>query len=111
MRMRIWLIGADTAGTNALRQLRKNPAIEVVVSDAIERPKAVGERVIERVDYVESVTPMNINTLARRIRPDLILIDRGALQRAIGRVSGGVTFVEALQDEVAAASELPCLIL
>jgi hypothetical protein len=109
--MRIWLIGADVAGSNALRQLRKNPSIEITVSDSTERPKAVADRLLARVDYVESVTPMNINTLARRIRPDLILIDRGALQRAIGRVSGGAAFAEALQDEIAGASEVPCLIL
>ncbi len=109
--MRIWLIGADVAGANALRQLRKNESIEVVVSDSTDRPRAVVDRVLAAVDYVESVTPMNINTLARRIRPDLILIDRGAISRAIGRVSGGVTFAEALQDEIAAASDLPCLIL
>lgn len=109
--MKVWLIGADSAGSSALRQLRKNGSIEVVVSDSTDRPKAVSDRIIERVDYVESVTPMNINQLARRIRPDLILVDRGALQRAIGKVSGGVAFAESLQEEMAAASEAPCLIL
>ena len=109
--MRIWLIGADQNGTAALRQLDKNPNIEVVVSDAIERPRAVAERVIERVHYVESVTPVNINQLARRVRPDLILIDRRAIQRAVNRVTGGVAFAESLQEEMAAASEYPCLIL
>lgn len=109
--MRVWLIGADQSGSNALRQLSKNPAIEVIVSDAAERPRAVAERIIERVHYVESVTSVNINQLARRIRPDLILIDRGALQRSVGRGSGGIAFAEALQDEMAAAAEYPCLIL
>ncbi|MCS6828973.1 MAG: hypothetical protein NZ553_20340 [Caldilinea sp.] len=109
--MRIWLIGADSAGTAALQQLQKNPDIQVIVSDAIERPKAVERRVIERVDYVESVTPLNINQLARRIRPDLILLDRSALQRAYGRLSEGFTFAESIQEEIAAASEWPCLVL
>jgi hypothetical protein len=109
--MRIWLIGADESGSEALRQLRKNPAITVVVSDASERPKAVSERVIYKVDMVEHVTPMNVNQLARRIRPDMILIDAGAARRAMGRVSGGHVFAEALQVEIAGASELPCLVL
>lgn len=109
--MRIWLIGADSAGSTALRQLRKNASVEVVVSDSTDRPRAVNDRVIARVDYVESVTPMNINALARRVRPDLILIDRGAMQRAIGKMTGGVAFAESLQDEMAAASEYPCLVL
>lgn len=109
--MRIWLIGADQAGSEALRQLKKNPAITIVVSDASERPKAVTDGVIAKVDMVENVTALNINQLARRIRPDLILIDAGAARRAMGRVSGGTVFAEALQSEMTAASETPCLIL
>jgi hypothetical protein len=94
-----------------LRQLRKNEAIEVFVSDSTERPRAVAEKVIDRVNYVESVTSVNINTLARRMRPDLILVDQGALQRALGRVSAGVAFAESLQEEMAAASDFPVLVL
>ncbi len=109
--MRIWLVGADQAGTAVLRQLRKNPAIEVVVSDSTERPRAVTERVIDKVQYVESVNSVNINQLARRLRPDLIVIDRGALQKGLGRVPAGAAFVESLQEEMAAASEFPCLVI
>ena len=76
--MRIWLIGAEQAGSEALRQLKKNPAVTVIVSDAVDRPKAVSDGVIAKVDMVENVTPVNINQLARRVRPDLILIDAGA---------------------------------
>jgi FlaA1/EpsC-like NDP-sugar epimerase len=109
--MRIWLIGADQAGSEALQQLQKNPSITVIVSDASERPKAVSDRVIAKVDMVENVTPMNINQLARRIRPDLILIDAGAANRAMRGVSGGQFFAQALQSEIAAISEFPCLVL
>ena len=99
-----WLI-------EALRQLKKNPAITVIVSDALERPRAVVDGVIAKVDMVENVSSLNINLLARRIRPDLILIDPGAARRAMGRVSGGLVFTEAMQGEMAATSETPCLIL
>ena len=109
--MRIWLIGADAAGTTALRQLKKNPDIQVIVSDALPRPPAVEQRVIAQVDYVESVTPLNITQLARRIRPDLILLDRSAIQRAFSRLSEGFTFAESIQNEIAAASETPCIVL
>jgi FlaA1/EpsC-like NDP-sugar epimerase len=109
--MRIWLIGADQAGSEALRQLRKNPAVTVVVSDAGDNPKAVGDGVIAKVDMVEKVTPVNINQLARRIRPDLILIDADAANRAMRGVSGGQFFAQALQSEIAAVSEFPCLVL
>jgi hypothetical protein len=109
--MRIWLIGADQAGTEALRQLKKNPTIDVVVSDTIERPKAVTDRIISKVDYVEHVTPFNFNQLARRVRPDLVLIDASAANRAMGRVSGGVFLAEGLHTEMATISEVPCVVL
>lgn len=109
--MRIWLIGADVAGTEALQQLKKNPIIDVIVSDASERPKAVIDRIIAKVDYVENVSPLNVNQLARRVRADLILVDAGAAVRAMGRVSGGQFFAQALQTEMAAAAEIPCLVL
>ena len=108
--MRIWLIGADTGGSNAIRQARKNPALELYVSDSTERPRAVTDRLISAVDSVESVTPVNINQLGRRIRPDLILVDRGALQRALGK-AGGPAFAESLIFEMAAASDYPLFIL
>lgn len=109
--MRIWLIGADVAGSAVLRQLRKNPSAEVIVSDSTDKPRAVADKVIEHVDYVESITAMNINALARRVRPDLILVDGGALQRALGKMAGGAAFAESLQSEMASTSEYPCLIL
>jgi hypothetical protein len=108
--MRIWLIGAAQAGTDALRQLKKNAEVEVIVSDPTEQPKAVQDRVIFKVDYVETVSPININQLARRIRPDLILIDPGADKRNL-RLSGGMAFSDAINTEIAAASDYPCLVL
>ena len=54
--MRIWLIGADKIGSEALQQLQKNPAI-TVIGDASDRPKAVSDCVIAKVDMVENVTP------------------------------------------------------
>jgi hypothetical protein len=109
--MRIWLIGADQAGSEALQQFQKNPAITVIVSDGGDCPKAVSDGVIASVDMVENVTPVNINQLARRVRPDLILIDAGAASRAMRGVSGGQFFAQALHSEIATISEFPCLIL
>ena len=109
--MRIWLIGADQEGSNVLRQLRKNATAEVIVSDIQERPRAVVDGVIDKVDSLEPVNSTNINQQARRIRPDLIVIDSGAMQRALRRVSGGNAFTESLVAEMAAASEFPCIVL
>lgn len=109
--MRVWLIGADSGAIRALRQLQKDPDIEVYVSARSERPKAVEEGILDRVNYVEQITPVNVNNLARRIRPDLILIDAAAEERSYGRMSGGLVFSDSLINEIAVASDYPCLIL
>ena len=109
--MRVWLIGADQRGIEVLGQLEKNEDIQIVVSDPSPNPAAVQEGVIQKVDHVESVTPINVNTLARRFRPDLILIDSSAESRSMARVTGGSAMSQALVYEIAAASEYPCVVL
>jgi hypothetical protein len=108
--MRVWLIGAGQAGTEALRQLYKDEEIEVVVTATEERPTAVQQGILSKVDYIDVVNPVNINTLARRIRPDLILLDASAVGN-LGRVTGGTQLSQALIYEMAAASDYPCLVL
>ena len=107
----MWLIGADESGMEVLRQLRKHRRAEVVVSATVDDPLAVREGLIEAVDYIENITPFNVNRLAKRIHPDIILIDSGAGGRNIGRVTGGVAFSESLLYEISAVSEYPCMVL
>jgi hypothetical protein len=109
--MRIWLIGANERGIEVLRQIQKNENIEYFVSHPDERAPAVEQGVIPKVDLVETVTSVNINTLGRRIRPDLILIDTGADAHNLARLHGGGAFANALSDEIAAASDYPCILL
>ena len=109
--MRVWLIGAGEPAKQALRQLRKDEEIVVVVSAASERPPAVRDGVLGKVDYVENVTALNINQLARRVRPDLILVDATAMREALGRVTGGATYSQSMIDEMAASSDHPCLVI
>lgn len=107
--MRIWLIGAGQAGITALRQLRKNEEIELVVTAESDRPQAVKDGVLGKVDYVETVTSLNINALARRIRPDLILVD--PTMSKLNRVAGGALFSRSMLEEMAASSDFPCILL
>ncbi len=109
--MRIWLIGADEDAIDALRQLRKNANIEVIVSASEETPLAVQKGVLNKVDFVETVTQVNINRLAHRVRPDLILIDPTEGKRNYGWVEGGMALADALTYEIARASDYPCLVL
>src|SRR5262245_49590284 len=107
--MRIWLIGAGQVGSAALRQLRKSEEIEIIVTAETDRPPAVKDGILGKVDYVESVTALNINSLARRIRPDLILVDPSINQ--VGRISEGATFSQSMLEEMAAFSDYPCILL
>ena len=107
--MRIWLIGAGQAGSAALRQLRKNEELEVIVTAENDQPQAVRDGILGKVDYVESVTSLNINTLARRIRPDLILVDPTI--NPVSRVAGGAVFNQSMLEEMAASSDYPCILL
>ena len=43
--MRIWLVGAGQSGVEALRQLRKNGALEVLVSYSGSRHRCGGGRI------------------------------------------------------------------
>lgn len=108
--MRVWLIGAGAVGTAALRQLQKNDDIQVVVSSDTDRPQAVKDGVISKVDFVETVTTVNLNTLARRIRPDLIMVDPATLN-VLSRVTGGAAFNQSMVEEMMASSEFPCILL
>lgn len=109
--MRIWLIGAGNIGSVALEQLQKNPTLEVFVSDPSERPEAVRNGLIERVDLVANVTPFNVNEIARRVRPDLVLLSPGIGEQGFGAIEGSKALSDALNYETIVASELPCLIL
>lgn len=109
--MRIWLIGAGRMGAAALRQLSKNPNLEIVVSDTQPRPKAVEDGIIAELDFVERVTQVNINDVAKRIQPDLILIATGSGMHSYANISGGSAMADALNYEIATASEYPCLVI
>ncbi len=109
--MRVWLIGAGKIGASAIRQLQKNPDIDIIVSDSSPTPVAVKEGLISHVDMVENVTSANINQLARRVRPDLILLSPAASERGLGGFEGGQTLTDALNYEIVSNSEYPVVTL
>ena len=109
--MRVWVIGAGKIGTAALRQLQKNPDVELIVSDPSANPEAVQQGVISKVDIVENVSSVNVNQLGRRVRPDLIMLSPAANERGVGSVEGGQALTDALNHELATVSDYPVLIL
>ena len=109
--MRVWLIGAGRAGSSVLKQLWKNLDIDVIVSDPHADPQAVKDGLIDSVNFVERITPMNINQIAQQIRPDLILIATGSGRKGYGNVEGSAALADAINYETAASSDCPCLII
>lgn len=109
--MRIWLIGAGTIGSVALRQLQKNPAVELFVSDPSAQPEAVRNGLINQINLVENVTPINVNEIARRVRPDLILLSPGVGEQGFGAMEGSKALSDAINYEITIISQYPCLIL
>ena len=107
--MRIWLIGGGQASVKVVRQLQKSADMELIVSAPVERPPIVQQGLIDQVDYVEVVTPLNINAQARRVRPDFIFLDADAA--SFSRGTGGSALLQALAEESAAASTYPCLVI
>ena len=109
--MRVWLIGAGNIGSVVLRQLQKNSSVEIFVSDPSDQPEAVRDGLIERVDLVANITPVNVNEIARRVRPDLILLSPGIGEQGYGAIEGSKALSDALNYETIIVSEYPCLVL
>jgi hypothetical protein len=107
--MRILVVGAGETGAAVIRQLKKNPAFEIVVADAREDPPAVRRGVIDRVDYRESLTPLNMEHLLKRVSPDLVLLAASARDLIDPRVPGADLLARALGQELATNPTWPVI--
>lgn len=74
--MKVLVIGAGKLGAQVIGQLRKNSRIEIVVADAHEDAYAVKHGVIDAVDMLVHVTPLNFKEVVERANPDLVLLAR-----------------------------------
>jgi hypothetical protein len=107
--MRVMVVGVGRVGSKVLLQLRKNPDLEVVTVDARERPLAVERGIIDDVDSKEPITPMNLNYLVQRMRPDIVLLTRGAEDLQIGDAPGMDMLASSLRDELMAVGSVPII--
>ena len=57
--MRVLVVGAGMVGARVLRQLKKNPRIEVVTVDPRDRPYAVEQGIIDDVTTTRSLTRLS----------------------------------------------------
>lgn len=74
--MRVLVIGAGRLGMQVIRQLRKNPDIELVVADPHDKPEAVSKGLIEKVDLKVHVTALNFKEVVDAVGPDLVVLAR-----------------------------------
>jgi saccharopine dehydrogenase-like NADP-dependent oxidoreductase len=107
--MRVLVVGAGRAGSRVIRQLRKNPAIEIITVDPSADSYAVKQGVIESVDIQETLTPLTVDFVLEQARPDLVLLTTSSEDLGLGQAPGIDILAEALRKEVAAASKVPMI--
>jgi hypothetical protein len=76
--MRALVVGAGSLGIRVIKQLRKNGEIEILVADYRQDCQAIKERVIDKVDIMEHLTPLNIIGCCEEVKPDIIFLCREA---------------------------------
>ena len=107
--MRILVVGAGQVGSRVLRQLQKNPKLTILTVDPSETPFAVQEGIIKKVDILETMTPLTMEHILSQAHPDLVILTRTSADLGLGKVPGMDIFTDALQEELAAISEVPVI--
>ncbi len=109
--MRVLVVGAGMVGARVLRQLKKNPRIEVVTVDPRDRPYAVEQGIIEDVDYHAELNTVELKETLSKVRPDLVLVTTSKEDIARTEVPGLEVLVTALRNELEATAEVPIIMV
>ena len=107
--MRILVVGAGHTGARVIRQLKKNPNVDFITVDPRPDSIAVEEGLIETVDIQEGFTPLTINYVLEKAKPDLILLAMATEDLGLGDVPGVDILADALREELASASDIPLI--
>lgn len=107
--MKLLVVGAGRVGTSVLAQLQKNPNLSVVTVDPREKPYAVRQGLIEKVDIQEAFTPLTMAYVLEQAQPDLILMTATTEDMGLGKAPGMDVLTVALQEEIAALCTLPVI--
>ena len=105
----ILVVGAGRSGGAVIRQLKKNPGISVFTADARDELYAVAEKIIDKVDIAEPVTPLNIDEIIAKYHPDLILLALPTEEMGLGKSAGVDILADALRDELSAVANVPVI--
>lgn len=107
--MRILIVGAGRVGTRVLRQLQKNPSLNVITCDPRPEPFAVQTGVIAEVDIQETLTPLTLNYIVAQAEPDLVLLTSASEDFGLGTAPGVDVMVDSLKRELTSMSKLPMI--
>lgn len=107
--MRVLVVGAGRTGARVIRQLRKNPDIEIITADPRAEAYAVETGLIEAVDILEGFTPLTVDYVLDQAKPDLILLAMATEDLGLGAAPGIDVLAEALRKEMASASDIPLI--
>jgi FlaA1/EpsC-like NDP-sugar epimerase len=107
--MRVLVIGAGRGGARVIRQLQKNPELQILTVDPYEEPFAVQQGIIEKVDIQEVFTPLTLDHILDQTEPDLVLIATSTQDLGLGDAPGMEILAQSLREELAALSEVPVI--
>ena len=107
--MRILVVGAGRIGAQVLRQLQKNSSLTIITCSPHQKPLAVQEDIIPKVDIQETLTPLNLEYVLDLAKPDLILLASASEDFGLGTAPGVDVMVDSLKKEIASISKVPLI--
>jgi dihydrodipicolinate reductase len=107
--MRVLVIGAGRTGARVIKQLQKNPKIEIITADPRSDSFAVQQGIIQSVDILEGFTPLTEDYVLEQAKPDLVLLAMSTEDLGLGEAPGIDILVDALRQELASTSEVPMI--
>ena len=107
--MKILIVGAGVVGARVIKQLRRNPSIEIRVVDSRETPYSVQEGIIETVDYQVELRPIELEQVIREVKPDIVLVTTSPQDISRSSIPGLEILVEALRIELESTSKVPII--
>ena len=105
----ILVIGAGKVGAKVLLQLKKNPKIEVKTLDSRETPFAVVEGIIDSVDYIAELIPIELKPLIENIAPSIVLVTTSREDISRSNVPGLEILVDSLRQELELTTDVPII--
>jgi dTDP-4-dehydrorhamnose reductase len=98
--MRVLVIGGERLGIRVIKQLKKIKDVEVFVAERQERPLAVEEGVIDKVDVLAHVTAMNFEEIVAETRPDMVILARSVQDWDKAETPMGSEYVAGMEREL-----------